>query len=105
MFEKLVIYRKVIELFKKQNGIVVGGFPVETFHDYYVFYGNLGMLGFFLKFIQGHKFIIANSNKQLVVLEDGKIIYNQEVAIDPYDIVSRHWYGILVCCAFLEKRL
>lgn len=105
MFEKLIVYRKVITVFKEQHGIFDLGFPFDTFHSYYSYYGNLGMLGYFLKFVQQYNFLIVSNNKSIIVVDNGKIVYNKEVDINPYDLTSRHWFGILICCAFLEKRL
>jgi len=105
MFDKLMKYRKCIKLLKEREGIVEGGFPFTSFHDFYKFYGDLGMLGYFLKFVQDRKFLIITSNKKLIIVEGTTTIFNKEVAIDPYNLVSRMWYGILIALTKIEKSL
>lgn len=103
MFKKLIIYQKPIDKFKQQHGITKYGFPFDSFKSFYDYYGYYGMFGHFLKFVQDHRFLIVSNNKKVIVAYKGKIIYNKEIDHDPYDLVGRYWFGILICLKVMNE--
>ena len=105
MFEKLIVYNKCITKFKEQHGIVEGGFPFESFNDFYKLHGDIGMLGFFLQFVQKYNFRIILNGKSVVVFYKAQKIYDKPMEVDVYDLVSRMWYGIIMAMNVIDKKI